>query len=95
MVISIHNKDGYIAGYGWKGNDVFLSLLRLRNASDIEVVNKRIQSVIEKYTSTGFYNFICEYSAIPLVNYHWKVWIQSNVLLYTASWGLLFSLLLS
>lgn len=40
------------------------------NASDIEVVNKRIQSVIEKYTSTGFYNFICEYSAIPLVNYH-------------------------
>ena len=70
LVISIHNKDGYIAGYGWKGNDVFLSLLRLRNASDIEVVNKRIQSVIEKYTSTGFYNFICEYSAIPLVNYH-------------------------
>ena len=26
--------------------------------------------MIEKYTSTGFYNFICEYSAIPLVNYH-------------------------
>ena len=41
LVISIHNKDGYIAGYGWKGNDVFLSLLRLRNASDIEVVNKK------------------------------------------------------
>lgn len=70
MVISIHNKDGYIAGYGWKGNDVFLSLLRLRHPSDIEIVNKRIQSVIEKYTSTSFYNFICEYSAIPLVNYH-------------------------
>jgi len=70
LVISIHNKDGYIAGYGWKGNDVFFSLLRLRNASDIEVVNKRIQGVIEKYASTDFYNFICEYSAIPLVNYH-------------------------
>ena len=26
--------------------------------------------MIEKYTSTSFYNFICEYSAIPLVNYH-------------------------
>ena len=36
FVVSIHRDGGYQGGYGWKGNDVFYTFLRLRNAADAE-----------------------------------------------------------
>ena len=70
FVVSIHRDGGYQGGYGWKGNDVFYTFLRLRNAADIDKVNDNIQRVIEKYTPAQYDDWKMNFSVIPLVKYH-------------------------
>ena len=70
FVVSIHRDGGYQGGYGWKGNDVFYTFLRLRNATDIDKVNDNIQRVIEKYTPAQYDDWKMNFSVIPLVKYH-------------------------
>lgn len=70
FVVSIHRDGGYQGGYGWKGNDVFYTFLRLRNAADIDKVNDNIQRVTEKYTPAQYDDWKMNFSVIPLVKYH-------------------------
>ena len=70
FVVSIHRDGGYQGGYGWKGNDVFYTFLRLRNAADIDKVNDNIQRVIGKYTPAQYDDWKMNFSVIPLVKYH-------------------------
>ena len=70
FVVSVHRDGGYQGGYGWKGNDVFYTFLRLRNAADIDKVNDNIQRVIEKYTPAQYDDWKMNFSVIPLVKYH-------------------------
>ena len=55
FVVSIHRDGGYQGGYGWKGNDVFYTFLRLRNAADIPA---------------QYDDWKMNFSVIPLVKYH-------------------------
>ena len=70
FVVSIHRDGGYQGGNGWKGNDIFYTFLRLRDAADIDKVNDKIQRVIEKYTPARFDDWKLDFNVIPLVKYH-------------------------
>ena len=69
FVVSIHRDGGYQGGNGWKGNDIFYTFLRLRDAADIDKVNDKIQRVIEKYTPARFDDWKLDFNVIPLVKY--------------------------
>ena len=70
FVASIHANGGYVNGNGWRGNDMFNAILRLRRAGDVEAVNDRIQQVIERHTSTSWDGWKSTYSIIPLPDLH-------------------------
>ena len=70
FVRSIHSDGGYRNGYGWKGNDMFYSILRLRHAGDIDAVNANIQRVIEKYEDTNVQGIKVDFSVISLPDFH-------------------------
>ena len=70
FVASVHANGGYVNGNGWRGNDMFNAILRLRRAGDVEAVNDRIQQVIERHTSTSWDGWKSTYSIIPLPDLH-------------------------
>ena len=70
FVASVHANGGYVYGNGWRGNDMFNAILRLRRAGDVEAVNDRIQQVIERHTSTSWDGWKSTYSIIPLPDLH-------------------------
>ena len=70
FVASVHANGGYVNGNGWRGNDMFNAILRLRRAGDVEAVNDRIQQVIERHTSTSWDGWKSTYSVIPLPDLH-------------------------
>ena len=70
FVRSIHTGGGYRNGNGWRGNDMFYSILRLRRAGDIDAVNANIQRVIEKYISTEVNGQKFYFSVISLPDSH-------------------------
>lgn len=70
FVISAHENGGYMMGNGWNGNDVFCAVLRVRDASDIEYVDRNIQRITEKYTPATFDNWHIDFHVIPLVKQH-------------------------
>ena len=70
FVRSIHTGGGYRNGNGWRGNDIFYSILRLRRAGDIDAVNANIQRVIEKYISTDVNGQKFYFSVISLPDSH-------------------------
>lgn len=76
LVISIHTGNGYESGNGWRGNDIFYSILRLRNVSDADEVNRSINRVIEKYTSLTWDNWKTDFEIISLPDHHLE---SSNV----------------
>ena len=70
FVRSIHADGGYRNGFGWKGNDMFYSILRLRRAEDIDAVNAHIQRVMEKYTPLELEGRKFHFSVISLPDCH-------------------------
>ena len=70
FVRSIHADGGYRYGYGWKGNDMFYSILRLRRAEDIDAVNANIQRVMGKYTPLEMEGRKVHFSVISLPDLH-------------------------
>ena len=70
FVRTIHTGGGYRNGNGWRGNDMFYSILRLRRAEDIDAVNANIQRVIEKYISTEVNGQKFYFSVISLPDFH-------------------------
>ena len=70
FVASVHSDGGYKQGAGWGGNDIFYAVFRTRKASDIEVVNKNIQRMVEKYTPTEHNGWKLDLSVIPLNTKH-------------------------
>lgn len=68
FVLSIHQDGGYRNGNGWKGNDIFYALLRLRKASDLDAVNSSIQRMVQKHTDTEWDGWKADYSVISLVD---------------------------
>lgn len=70
FVVSVHRDGGYMYGNGWKGNDVFNAFLRLRSASDIDRLNARIQSAIERYTPGQYAGWKMDFSVTPIVKLH-------------------------
>lgn len=83
FVASIHQDGGYMAGFGWKGNDVFNAFLRLREASDIDKVNGNIQRVIEKYTASKMDDWKMNFSVTPLTKrYLGSPDVQKRLIIY-------------
>ena len=70
FVISIFQDGHYFNGAGWNGNDIFYAFIRLRDASDIDQVNSKIQRVFGKYSSLKYDNWELEYSIIPFIKFH-------------------------
>lgn len=70
FVVTVHKDGHYMSGNSWQGNDIFYAFLRLRQASDIDKVNGKIQRVIGKYSSLKYDDWTLNYSVIPLIKRH-------------------------
>lgn len=70
FVRSVHADGGYLYGNGWKGNDIFYAVLRLRHAGDLEAVNANINRVVGRHTDLSFDGWRNEFSVIPLTKFH-------------------------
>lgn len=70
FVTSIHRDGGYYGGNGWNGNDVFFSILRLRQATDVDAINANLQRIIQQYTLTEYDGWKADYDVIPLRKMH-------------------------
>lgn len=91
FVISIHRDGGYVGGAGWKGNDVCYAFLRLRQASDLEEVDRSIQSMVQKYTETEIDNWQIDYEIAPLTDKHLdSPEVQKRLVIYGFLGGAIF-----
>ena len=70
FVRSVHAGGGYVYGNGWKGNDIFYAILRLRRAGDIDAVNAGIDRVIGRHVPLSFDGWNTKYSVISLPDLH-------------------------
>lgn len=70
FVRSIHAGGGYINGGGWRGNDMFYAILRLRHAEDIDAVNANIDRVFGRHMSLNSNGWDIEYRVISLPDLH-------------------------
>ena len=70
FVRSIHAGGGYVFGNGWKGNDIFYAVLRLRHAEDVDAVNAGIDRVIGRHTPLSYDGWRTEFSVISLPDLH-------------------------
>lgn len=70
FVRSVHADGGYLYGNGWKGNDIFYAVLRLRHAGDLDAVNANINRVVGRHTDLSFDGWRNEFSVIPLTKFH-------------------------
>ena len=68
----ISNRDGdHIVWDGtWNRNDMYFCILRLKSVADYEVVNRRIQRIVEKHIKTEHDNYRYDYGILPLSDYH-------------------------
>lgn len=70
FVRTVHEGGGYVNGAGWKGNDIFYGILRLRRAGDMDAVNAGIDRVVGRHIALSEEGWRSEFSIIPLTQYH-------------------------
>ena len=70
FVLSIHRNGGYFIGNGWKGNDIFYAILRLKRAEDFDAVNANLMRTIKQYTPCEYGGWKVDYEVITLPRLH-------------------------
>ncbi len=70
FVLSIHRDGGYYYGNGWKGNDIFYAILRLKHAGDIGEVNANMMRTIKQYNPCEFGGWKVDFEAVTLPRLH-------------------------
>lgn len=66
MLVSLSTLEVDMGRGTWNSNDIYFTLFRLKSAGDVEVMNRRVQKAVERYTETKSGMDADEYSVIAL-----------------------------